>query len=289
MQRFTDIKSLALTTPFLYPDDEDSHDAPIMDEDLLASIDRDHFSLLLGTMTLDSLRSLTLDAECVSGIPIRVLSNLNELTICITTECESLGLDLVFRHAFQLESLTLFGLIGHETFLSFLAEPSCLPSLHSFRLTADNTTMAYSRTEFVNVLFKFIEERTKLRRLYLRIPSIYLEDTSHLDLIGKLKFLEVFGFHTGITDVDVPFLQALCDRLPKTLKAFHLAMDWCGSPLVFLVCFYRFQSCIFLLNLVNRSTTSPSCLNWHSFIFTEHMGDSRSFLSTSPPKSQTWN
>jgi hypothetical protein len=238
MQRFTDIRRLDLTTPFFYPDDEEAHDSSVLDEELLSAIDPIHFNHLLSSMNLDSLHSLTLDWQCLSGIPVRILSNLKELSVCITTECDPLGLDLLFRHALLLESLTFYGFIGPEAFPSFIADSSSLPSLHSFRFSCDKDTMhLLPDPEVLNIFFKFIRERTNLRRLYLRIPSLNLfhECDYHIRLLETLKHLEVFGFHTGYTAVDTQFLQSLCQHLPKRLKAFHLAMEWCGDPLLFLV------------------------------------------------------
>ena len=94
MQRFSDVRRLALTTPFFYPDDEEAHDCSVLDEDLLSAIDPTQFNHVLNSMNLDSLHSLTVDWQCLSGIPVRILSNLKELSICLTTECDSLGLGL---------------------------------------------------------------------------------------------------------------------------------------------------------------------------------------------------
>lgn len=237
MRRFADLHDLGFTTPFLYPDDEEAHDATVMDDDILAAVDPPHFNSILLSMGFGSLRSLTLDGECVSGMPIRILSNLKELTICITTECENLGLDLVYRHAVQLEGLTIVGLIGQEIFPILIADTACLPALHSFRLVCDNMTMGEAPApKWLDTLFRFIGERSQLRRFYLRIPSINLDGTTrHLNLIRKLKHLEVFGLHTGGTMVDDWFLTELIDVLPKELQAFHLGMEWVGGTLLNMV------------------------------------------------------
>lgn len=237
MQRFSNVRRLVLTTPFFYPDDEEAHDSSVLDEDLLNAINPPQFNHILNSMNLDSLFSLTLDWQCLSGIPVRILSNLKELSVCLTTECDSLGLDLLFRHAFQLESLTFFGFIGMEVFPSFIADSSSLPSLHSFRFSCDNETMPSTPDqEILEVFFGFIRGRPNLRRLYLRIPSLDLRGCDdHLRLLGELEHLEVFGFHTGFTVMSIESLQSLCRHLPRRLKAFHLAMEWCGEPLLFLV------------------------------------------------------
>ncbi|KAF5326060.1 hypothetical protein D9611_000283 [Ephemerocybe angulata] len=239
MQRFTGLRRVAFTSPFLYPDDEEAHDSCTFVEELYSAIDSTRFNHVLGSMNIDFLQSLAIDGACISGMPVRILSALKELTICISTDCENLNLDLVFRHSIKLESFSIVGFIGLEIFPSFITDTSVLPSLHSFRLSCDNATMVETpEPQWVEGLFKFIGDRKKLRRLYLRIPSIdlnLLHETSHLDLLGKLKHLQVLGLHTGVTDIDMPFICDLCKILPTGLKAFHLAMDWSGDPLLNLV------------------------------------------------------
>ncbi|TEB30286.1 hypothetical protein FA13DRAFT_1774808 [Coprinellus micaceus] len=110
------INHLAFAIPFLYPDDEEAHDTTVLDDDIRSAVNPTHFNDVLSSMNSLSLQSLTLDGECLSGMPVRVLSRLKELSICITTDCENLALDLVYRHAPQLQSLSIVGLIGQEIF-----------------------------------------------------------------------------------------------------------------------------------------------------------------------------
>lgn len=242
MQRFQNIRRIAFTSPFLYPDDEEAHDDCVLDDELLSAVDRPHLTSLLSSMHFDALKSLSIDGQCVSGMPIRILGNLTELNICVTTDDEHQGLDLVFRHAVQLESLSIVGFIGSELFPSLVTDSdlTILPLLRSFRLSCDNTTMANTpEPHWMDVLFSFLGDRSKLTRLYLRIPSLDLMSTHealHLDLLGKLKDLRVFGLHTGATSLDMAFLRDLCGSLPKDLCAIHLAMDWgSNEPLLELV------------------------------------------------------
>jgi hypothetical protein len=220
-----------------------------------------------------SLQSLTLDGECLSGMPVRVLSRLKELSICITTDCENLALDLVYRHAPQLQSLSIVGLIGQEIFPILVANASCLPCLHSFRLTCDNMTMGVAPdSEWLDSLFDFIGERTNLRRLYIRIPSINLDGTTrHLSLLQKLKHLEVFGVHTGDTVVDDRFLTQLLDVLPRELKAFHLGMEWVGGPLLTMVVFFSKSG---LHNLLTRYLQVDHLAAFSSLTFAHFYGAS---------------
>jgi len=240
VERFTHLKELSFPTPFLFPDDEEAHDTYVVDDDRLQAIDPDLPNTILSSQVLgfDYLRSLTVDEWALPGIPVRILSSLEELTVCLAEACEELGLDLVFRHANQLQSLTIYGFIERSMISQFMADADALPALHSFRLSTDQLVMPEPpESHVLEDFFNFIGQRKGLRRLYLRLPSLLFseEDVHYFDFIAQLRRLEVFGFHTGLTQVDEHFLHQITSRLPTTLSAFHLGMDWNGASLLPLV------------------------------------------------------
>ncbi|EAU91266.2 hypothetical protein CC1G_06901 [Coprinopsis cinerea okayama7 len=238
LHRFHNIAQLAFPTPFFYPDDDEARDYGSASATLL---DISHlipdFDEIMSTMALDNLHSLTINAVYLPKLPIKVIGNLTQLDICVTTTIHPGGLDLVFRHALSLESLTLFGYVDRDVFSWFPCEASDLPALRSFRLSCDRFTMIQPlEPQEMEVLLKFLGDRPNMRRLYLRIPSInFINLTALAPVIRSMKTLEVFGIHTGAIVVDDWFVPFIASILPASITALHLAIDWNGSSLLPLV------------------------------------------------------
>ncbi|TFK23144.1 hypothetical protein FA15DRAFT_656930 [Coprinopsis marcescibilis] len=228
--RFHSIAHLELPTPFYFPDDEEIHDdtgASSALLDVTAAID---FEAITSTMALGNLQSLTLNAVYLPTLPIKILETLKELDICITTVLQGVGLDLILRHAVVLESLTVFGYVDQAIFEWLACGSSDLPSLHSFRLSCDRFTMMQPiEGHNLELFLSFLRDRVRLRRLYLRIPSLdWSALTALAPEIRNLKALEVIGLHTGETIVDDWFIPFLRGTLPAKLKALYLGIDWNG-------------------------------------------------------------
>jgi len=224
--------------PFFFPDDEEAHDRLVLDSESLENLNYPIDTILEATTS--ELQSLRITATHVRSVPIRVYNNLTDLEIMFTNgdveEC--VGLDIVFRHATALESLTLVGFIIPELF-SFLPHSStpCLPRLGSFRLSCELAEPSDIGVEEISSLCLFLQDRPLLRRLYLRIPCMTWYCTSRIILILKnLGGLEVLGLHTGRNSLgEHEVIEILVNNLSPKLHALHLAMNWGGETLLPLV------------------------------------------------------
>jgi len=230
-----ELKNLQLSMPWFFPDDEEAYDAWTWDNELLdlhngqPTID-EIFKLLVSP-----LQSLRISASHARGIPVRILNNLRELVIVwvIGDEDENIGLDLIFRHATFLQSLTMVGLVFPGLLTSLLPSSSgALPHLNSFRFSSESEfDTAFDHAD-LNCLRDFLSNRNHLRRLHLRLPLIGSQRFDLWDIIQGLPALEVLGLHTGASYFSVDELQALLERLPLNLRAFNFAFCYEASSLV---------------------------------------------------------
>ncbi|KAF9480587.1 hypothetical protein BDN70DRAFT_603560 [Pholiota conissans] len=110
----------------------------------------------------------------IISVPTQVLRSLRELELFGTKrdEGELVGLDSVFCHATSLESLCICGILA-PAFTSFFPSyqmTGVLPNLTSFRLTMERHSYIDHKRD---KLWKFLLGRPILRRLYIRIPSMW--------------------------------------------------------------------------------------------------------------------
>lgn len=232
-----------MPTPFYYPDDEEAHDDMVIDENLWNCSSSVDVREVLNAVS-QSLQSLVILTQHITQVPIRICNTLRVLEICAAHEADFTGLDLVFRHAVALESLTLVGYLDAETFSLLPEDSSALPHLNSFRISADGLTMPHISDSGMYALLGFLRGRSLLRRLYLRLPATRWSEISNiLAVIGDLDGLEVLGLHTGcdpLSDLEIGMVAKI---LSKKLRALHLALNWGGSD---------------LLPLVSASTVAPN-------------------------------
>ncbi|KAF8911518.1 hypothetical protein CPB84DRAFT_1812353 [Gymnopilus junonius] len=263
----TNVTTLHLSMPFFFPDDEEAHDVLVSDPTIVDDLQYPIIDILEAVSP--KLRSLRVTASQVGTIPIRTFSTLTELEIIATIgdQDELVGLDVVFRYASSLESLTLVGFFSSELF-SFLPHSSIgnLPLLNSFRLSCEDTGVHSSgrlgEDEFQS-LYGFLQGRQLLRRLYLRIPTLRWGQTSRfLFLIRELGGLEVLGFHTG-RDIlaDEHIVEFVAPSLCSKLCALHLAMNWGGRSLLPLVDAIAKLSRLKFLHLYGTVTRLPILLD----------------------------
>ncbi|KAJ7209788.1 hypothetical protein GGX14DRAFT_499322, partial [Mycena pura] len=171
------------------------------------------------------IQELAILSSHVAFLPIRICNTLTQLDICVTSG-ELGGIELVFRHALFLESLSLVGYIEP----SFLAElprhPEVLPRLTCFRLSCE--FWGHNATE-VNIPFltEFLSHRPSLRRLYIRLPGIRVDMALALaTVIGKLEKLKVLGFHAGYEPLHEAAAFHLADQLSVNIEALQLTLPW---------------------------------------------------------------
>lgn len=229
------VTRLSMPTPFFYPDDEEAHDDMVIDENLWDCSSSIDVREVLNAVS-QNLQSLVILTQHITQVSIRVCNTLRVLEICAAHGSSFTGLDLVFRHAVALESLTVVGYLDDETLSLLPEDSSVLPHLNSFRISSDGITLDHISDTGICALLGFLRGRSLLRRLYLRLPAAHWSQTSSiLEVIGDLDGLEVLGLHTGydpLSDLEIGMVAKI---LSKKLRALHLALNWGGSDLLPLI------------------------------------------------------
>ncbi|KAF4620778.1 hypothetical protein D9613_000855 [Agrocybe pediades] len=235
----TNVTTMHFPIPFFFPDDEEAQDHLIYDY-TMPKIPDPVFVDILQVMS-SRLKSLRITATQVRSVPIRILSSLIDLDIHATEGSveELVGLDLVFRHASSLESLSMVGLFVEDIFcfLSSCSKES-IPNLTSFRLSLDSAMINSSvELEEIIALVNFLSNHLSLRRLFVRLDSVtWIHIYPFLCFIPKLKKLEVLGIHTGGSLLsDVAVLECIAQCLSPRLRALHIAIYWNGGSILRLV------------------------------------------------------
>ncbi|KAF9529719.1 hypothetical protein CPB83DRAFT_852050 [Crepidotus variabilis] len=230
------LESVHLSMPWFFPDDEEAHDSWTNDEDLFDLEDPDNLTLESMFQTVGPhITNLRISGSQYGAIPVRIFNCLLDLEIFfLGGEDETVGLDLIFHHATQLQSLTWIGYINRRAY-TFLppSTSTLLPNLTSFRLSGvfdfdDITQNPTDRTDF-DCLLHFLQNRKLLRRLYVRLPDLHWPLGLELWAIAKtLDKLEILGLHTGEGQIGEGDLNRILDLLPRQLRALHVAFD-CGA------------------------------------------------------------
>ena len=248
MTSLNNVTTLHLPIPFFFPDDEEAHDSLVYDYAMPLVADT-VFVNILDVMS-SKLQSLRITGAHIRNVPIRILSSLTDLEIHATEGSieELMGLDVIFRHASLLESLSLVGLFVPELF-SFFSTSSeiAFPNLTSFRLSCDSDMVDLIVGEDeVGALARFLNDHLLLRRLYVRLPTVSWAHVGQLlCAIPQLKRLEVLGFHTGHEALSNPaVLESLSQCLSPQLRALHIAINWFGGNILPLVYYFILISMI---------------------------------------------
>ncbi|KAJ7287129.1 hypothetical protein C8J57DRAFT_1048758 [Mycena rebaudengoi] len=181
---------------------------------------------LVDIVEKNPIQQLALLSAHVGLMPIRVCNSLTVLDICVPLFGDLVGIDLLFRHALFLESLSLVGYIEPDLFADLPKDPTVLPRLSSFRLSCEFWDVETTEMH-VPLLSEFLSKRPSLRRLYIRLPAARLHVTLALaTVIGKLESLRVLGFHAGYEPLDEDTALQLADQLSVNLEALQLALPW---------------------------------------------------------------
>ncbi|TFK44928.1 hypothetical protein BDQ12DRAFT_673828 [Crucibulum laeve] len=221
-----ELTHLHFPIPFYYPKNV-TLDSIAVDEALWTYSEAVNVSTIVEDAA-EALQSLMIISTRIAVVPMRVYNTLTELEICVVDEAHLPELDLVFRHAIVLESLTLVGFIPHSA-AAFSVLPSdapSLPYLRSFRLSCERD-FTDTFEDYPRFLCEFLQAHPILRQLHLRVAEA--DDTflaAILPVIGGLQELEVLGLHTGRTYFSENEIMLLTDNLPYRLKALHLAIIW---------------------------------------------------------------
>ncbi|KAJ7647708.1 hypothetical protein FB45DRAFT_894215 [Roridomyces roridus] len=162
----------------------------------------------------------------VGLLPIRICNTLTQLDICVPQFGELVGIDLLFRHALLLESLSLVGHIEPALLADLPRDPTVLPRLTSFRLSCEYWDQELTEMH-VPLLSEFLARRPSLRRLYVRLPGVRLEVAMALaTVIAELDSLRVLGFHAGYEPLYEAAARNLADKLSPKLEALQLSLPW---------------------------------------------------------------
>ncbi|KAF9464969.1 hypothetical protein BDZ94DRAFT_1254974 [Collybia nuda] len=224
LQHLNQITHLRLVHPFYYA--RNTHDIVHDDHWSEELADSESTVVIVKSMAV-TLKELSLVARNVSEMPIRMYSALTTLDICATFNSDVASMELVFRHAPLLECLSLVGHISVDIFSILPNDSTSLPYLRSFRLSCEEVALPVISHEAIRVLSVFLEGRSLLRRLFVRLAGASWYTLSDLlPTIESLVNLEVLGFHAGYRYLEWEDFNQLASLFSSKLKAVHIAIPW---------------------------------------------------------------
>ncbi|KAJ7772069.1 hypothetical protein DFH07DRAFT_913846 [Mycena maculata] len=181
---------------------------------------------IVSVIDTNPIHELVLISTHVGLLPIRVCNTLTQLDICVPQFGELVGIDLIFRHALFLESLSLVGYIEPPLFADLPKEPNILPRLTSFRLSCEFWDQDATEIH-IPLLSEFLSRRPSLRRLYIRLPGVRLKVAMAVaTVISKLESLRVLGFHAGYEPLHEAAALHFAEQLSPKLVALQLSLPW---------------------------------------------------------------
>jgi hypothetical protein len=172
-----------------------------------------------------TLRTLILPGNRIWNLPVRVFSSLTELDIVESSGLS--GLDLIFHHAVNLQSLILHAEEDIELFTVLQSNMSALPCLTSLKIIS-----SVGLTEdLFRAVSLFIQGRSFLRRLDLSLnPIDWTTFASILPAIADLKGLKALGLTIPL-EISVDDYRYFTQHLPDELEALRLKVDL-SNPMV---------------------------------------------------------
>ncbi|KAF8070718.1 hypothetical protein FPV67DRAFT_1039255 [Lyophyllum atratum] len=176
------------------------------------------------------LRRLSLLSRHIEGISMHEFASLTELELCVACDAYEPGLtgiDLIFHHLPALESLSIVGFLSSEIFLFLPHSPTSLPNLKSFRLSAETWSLPQVSEGEMSVLSQFLNSRSCLRRLSLRLGSANWDMIAILlPTIRSIRGLEVLGLHAGHDCMLIGDFEALASIITLQMSAIQLVIPW---------------------------------------------------------------
>ena len=187
----------------------------------------DHVSSLVRDSE-STLRSLSICAEPLWRVPVRVLGNLSHLEVFLGRDMENIS--LVLRYAPQLESLSVVGLDDRAIFHLFEDHPNSLPSLRSFKILSPyrewQPDVDIEEPQFLS-LAHFLGGKKELRALDIHLWTQGWSSLSPFwDLIKQLPSLEVLGITTGVRVFTKDDFLSFAAVLPPRLSALRVSTQW---------------------------------------------------------------
>jgi hypothetical protein len=175
-----------------------------------------------------TIKSLSITAEPLWGVPIRVFENLSHLEIFFGQDMENIA--LVFRYAGQLEHLAILGLDNDAIFTLFESHPDSLPSLRSLKIMSPyrewTPNMDMEELQFLS-LTHFLRGKKELRAFDIHLwPRAWSSLAPFWDLLRQLPSLEVLGISTGIWVFTKNDFLSFAAALPPRLSALRVSAQW---------------------------------------------------------------
>jgi hypothetical protein len=173
------------------------------------------------------LKSLAIDAEWITRIPVWVYNQLVSVEINSDDPAHPINIDFICHHCPMLEDLSATGEIWAGLCLG-LSQETTFSKLQSLRLSCEGmNSEGPVQDAHISALAQFIRAHHKLRRLYLRFPDApWRHIMTLLEDIEKLQNIEVLGLHAGFDDLDEGALEHLLSHIPFSQKALQLSMAW---------------------------------------------------------------
>lgn len=187
----------------------------------------DHANSLIGDSE-STVRSLSICAEPLWRVPVRVFENLSHLDIFLGQDMENIA--LIFRYAPQLESLSILGLDNRAIFHTFEDHPDSLSSLRSFKIMSPyrewQLDMDIEEPQFLS-LARFLGGKKELRALDIHLwPRGWSSLSPFWDLLKQLPSLEVLGITTGVRVFTKDDFISFATALPPRLSALRVSAQW---------------------------------------------------------------
>jgi hypothetical protein len=187
----------------------------------------EHVNSIIG-VSESTIGSLSICAEPLWRVPVRVLENLSRLEIFLGQHMENIA--LIFRYAGRLEHLSVLGLDDRAIFSSFEGHPDSLPSLRSFKILAPyrgwQPDVDVEELEILSIA-RFLRGKKELRALDVHLwPSETLSFAPFWDLLQQLSSLEVLGITTGVKVFTKDDFLSFATSLPPRLSALRVSAQW---------------------------------------------------------------
>jgi len=223
--------SIEDATVLVYPDSHPTGLNSILYQDPTAHVEDflfNHSANYLVDGSESTVRSLSICAEPLWQVPVRIFENLSHLEIFLGRDMENLT--LVFRYAGRLESLAVLGLEDHAIFTLLEDHPKSLPSLRSFKILSPyrgwQLHLDTGEAQLTS-LARFLHGKKELRALDIHMWSGGWSSLGPLwDLLKQLPSLEVLGITTGIGVFTRDDFLSFAAALPPRLSALRVNAQW---------------------------------------------------------------
>lgn len=186
-----------------------------------------HVNSLIGDSE-STVRSLSICADPLWRVPVRIFENISHLDIFLGQDMENIA--LVFRYAAQLESLSVLGLDNRAIFRLLEDHPDSLPSLRSFKIMSPyrewQPDVDIEEPQLLSLVC-FLRNKKELRALDIHLwPQGWSSLSPFWDLLRQSPSLEVLGITTGAKVFTKDDFLSFAAALPPKLSALRVSTQW---------------------------------------------------------------